>query len=136
MRPFAVEADRLPAEGEGDRTAGELTWTTLISADRTPSAEMVVGVANFPPGGNLKPHRHAAAEFYFGLAGDGTVSADGREFAIARGTAVFIPGDTLHGVQAGANGLSFLYGFAVRAFSDIVYHYAGADVVYRVAGAE
>jgi len=42
---------------------------------------------------------------------------------IAKGIAVFIPGNTEHGVEAGDAGLSILYGFARHAFRDVVYHY-------------
>lgn len=122
-QPFAVSLEQLPAEGAGDVESGILTWKTLISADRTPSAEMIVGVADFPPHGRLNSHRHAPAEFYFGLAGEGTVIANGVPLRIAKGVAVFIPGNTEHGVVAGADGLSIVYGFAQRAFSDIVYDY-------------
>jgi quercetin dioxygenase-like cupin family protein len=122
-RPFAIGLEEVPAEGAGDLQSGILTWKTLISADRSPSAEMIVGVADFPPHGRLNSHRHAPAEFYFGLAGEGTVIANGVPMRIAKGVAVFIPGNTEHGVVAGAAGLSLVYGFAQRAFSDIVYDY-------------
>lgn len=122
-RPFAVSIDDTPVEGSGDAQSGLLTWQTLISGDRTPSDEMILGVANFPPHGRLNLHRHAPAEFYFGLAGDGTVTAGGVPLTITKGVAVYIPGNTQHGVVAGADGLSILYGFARRAFSDIVYDF-------------
>ncbi len=122
-QPFAVSLEQVPAEGAGDLQSGMLTWKTLISADRTPSGEMIVGVADFPPHGRLNSHRHAPAEFYFGLAGEGTVIADGVPLRIAKGVAVFIPGNTEHGVVAGPEGLSIVYGFAQRAFSDIAYDF-------------
>lgn len=45
-----------------------------------------------------------------------TLTAKGVPLKIARGVAVFIPGNTEHGVEAGAAGLSILYGFAHGAF--------------------
>jgi len=122
-RPFARSLEQLPIEGVGDTLSGVLTWRTLISADRTPSDELILGVADFPPHGRLNAHRHVPAEFYFGLSGEGTVIAGGVEFRIAQGIAVFIPGNTDHGVVAGPDGLCMLYGFAQRAFSAIVYEY-------------
>ena len=71
QEPFTVAYGGLPLEGES--RDGELTWQTLICADRTPSGSLVVGVADFPPGGHLKFHRHEPAEFYFCLAGSATV---------------------------------------------------------------
>jgi quercetin dioxygenase-like cupin family protein len=121
--PFAVKLEDSPVEGVGDTQSGLLTWRTLISGDRNPSDQLIIGVADFPPHGQLNVHRHEPAEFYFGLSGGGTVVARGVEYRIAKGIAVFIPGNTDHGVVAGPGGLSMLYGFAQRAFSEIVYDY-------------
>jgi len=122
--PFAVNLEHSPVEGAGDTQSGLLTWRTLISGDRSPSDQLIIGVADFPPHGRLNVHRHEPAEFYFGLSGEGTVVVKGVEYRIAKGIAVFVPGSTDHGVVAGAGGLCMLYGFAQRAFSEIVYHYA------------
>ncbi len=121
--PFAVNLEDCPVEGAGDSQSGQLTWRTLISGDRSPSDQLIIGVADFPPHGRLNLHRHEPAEFYFGLSGEGIVVAKDIEYRIAKGVAVFIPGNTDHGVVAGPDGLSILYGFAQRAFSDIVYEY-------------
>ena len=123
VRPFSINVEEAPLEGLGDLQSGNLTWKTLISGDRTPSDQLTLGVADFPPHGTLNVHRHDPAEFYFGLSGEGTVSADGVSFRIAQGIAIFIPGNTDHGVIAGDRGLSIVYGFARRAFSDVVYDF-------------
>ena len=111
-------------EGLGDRQAGNLLWRSLISADRTPSAELILGVAEFPAHGRLNLHRHAPAEFYFGLAGEGTVTAGGATLRIVKGVAIFIPPDLEHGVIAGAGGLSMVYGFARNSFEEIEYFFS------------
>jgi len=121
-RAFAVAVDATPLEGEGDVESGNLTWRTLISGDRTPSNELSVGVAHWPPHGRLLAHRHEPAEFYFGLTGEGTVIADEVTLRIAPGVAVYIPGNTEHTVIAGPQGLSIVYGFARDSYGDIVYH--------------
>jgi hypothetical protein len=54
--PFTIAYGGLPLEGEA--RDGALTWQTLISADRTPSSSLVVGVAEFPPGGHLGLRQH------------------------------------------------------------------------------
>jgi quercetin dioxygenase-like cupin family protein len=126
LKPFAVRLDQAPIEGLGNVRSGVLTWKTLISGDRTASNEMTVGVAEFPPHGVFYRHHHAPAEFYFGLSGDGIVTANGVPMEISQGVAVYIPGNTEHGVVAGTSGLSFLYGFACRTFSEIIYHYSDA----------
>lgn len=123
LRPFTVAYGGLPHEGEA--RDGELTWQTLICADRTPSAGLVVGVAEFPPGGHLKFHRHDPAEFYFCLAGSATVHAGDQAMPIAPDVAAFIPGGTEHAIIAGPDGLKLLYGFARDTFAGIEYDYTG-----------
>lgn len=119
--PFTADAEHQVREGGIDPVFGNVSWRTLISSDRTPSADMVLGIAEFPANGMLHPHRHAPTEFYLGLSGDGVVTIDGNTYRIATGIAVFIPGNAEHAVAAGADGLSFAYGFAKDAFSDIDY---------------
>jgi len=123
VRPFSINVEGTPFEGVGDLQSGNLTWRTLISGDRTPSDQLTLGVADFPPHGTLNVHRHEPAEFYFGLSGEGTVFVGGVSFRIAQGIAIFIPGDTDHGVIAGDHGLSIVYGFARRSFDDVVYDF-------------
>jgi quercetin dioxygenase-like cupin family protein len=124
--PFTIATGGLPLEGEA--RDGALTWQTLISADRTPSSSLVVGVAEFPPGGHLEFHRHAPAEFYFCLAGSATVYADDKEMELRPEVAAFIPSGTEHAVRAGAQGMRLLYGFARERFSDVEYDYTGRVV--------
>jgi len=123
LQPFSVSAAETPLEGAGDVQSGHLTWRTLISGDRTPSDEITLGVADFPPHGTLNLHRHGPAEFYFGLSGEGTVFINGASFKIAQGVAIFIPGNSEHGVVAGDRGLSLVYGFARGSFDNIIYHF-------------
>lgn len=134
VRPFSISIGQVPLEGQGDVQSGNLTWRTLISGDRTPSNEITLGVADFPPHGTLNVHRHEPAEFYFGLAGEGTVVADGRSFKIAPGIAVFIPGNTDHGVLAGDRGLSIVYGFALRTFEGVIYDFRDGTLPHNLKG--
>ncbi|MCC6925112.1 cupin domain-containing protein [Novosphingobium sp.] len=123
QKPFTVAYGGLPLEGEA--RDGELTWQTLICADRTPSGSLVVGVAEFPPGGHLKFHRHDPAEFYFCLAGSAVVYADDQEFELRPDVAAFIPSRAEHAIVAGPDGLKLLYGFARDRFAGIEYDYTG-----------
>ena len=120
-RAFAVDLSDTTQEGGLDPTVGTVTWHTMISNDRTPSRDMILGIANFPPNGTLNPHRHEPPEFYLGLDGDGVVTIDGVAHTISKNKAVYIPSNTEHGVIAGPKGLSMAYGFARAAFADIEY---------------
>lgn len=125
VRAFTKSPTDVPLEGGPDPIHGNVTWHTLISGDRTPSRDMVLGIAHLDPGGWLGLHRHEPPEFYLGLSGEGTASVDGQSFRIAAGIALFIPGNAEHGIIAGPEGCSFAYGFAVGSFSDVVYRYSG-----------
>ncbi|SFD73254.1 cupin domain-containing protein [Roseivivax sediminis] len=124
--PVVANADHAPLEGGEDPAFGTVRWRTLFSADRTDTAAMTLGVAEFGAEGTLRPHRHTPAEFYFGLAGSGVVTIDGVAHAIGSGVALFIPGDAEHDVVAGPDGLRFLYGFPRDRFSDVEYRFTGS----------
>ena len=120
---FVARLEDQPIEGGFDPAFGNVTWQTLICRDRTPSNGLVLGVATFPAHGVLHLHRHTPPEFYLCVGGSGTVMMDGASHNIVPGCAVFIPGDVEHGVVAGSDGLSFVYGFGEDAFSAIEYRF-------------
>lgn len=119
-----VDAGPLPLEGGDDPAFGTVRWKTLFSAGRTPTTDMVLGIAEFAAGGTLLPHRHEPAEFYLGLSGGGEVTINGTVYAISAGVALFIPGDAEHSVLAGPEGLSFAYGFPRASFEEVEYRFS------------
>ncbi|MFM5953046.1 MAG: cupin domain-containing protein [Novosphingobium sp.] len=123
---FAIAYDGHPLEG--DASDGELKWQTLICADRMASDSLVIGVAEFPPGGHLKFHRHDPSEFYFCLGGSATVYANAKTMELRPDVAAFIPGGTEHAISAGPDGLKLLYGFARDTFGGIEYDYTGRSM--------
>lgn len=109
-----------------ERWDGIVAWRTLLSADRTPSSGLTVGIAEIVPGASEVGalHRHADHEAYYVIAGHGEVHLDGVEHAVEPGSVVFVPGGTAHFVRnTGTELLKFLYVFAVDRFSDVVYHF-------------
>lgn len=119
-----VHEESCPLEGWDDAVRGRVVWRTLLSADRTPSAQMTLGVTEVGPGqpDPFLPHRHAQAEIYYVLAGEGVVHIDGVEQPLRPGTAVFIPGDAWHGARnTGREPLRMLYVFAADSFADVRY---------------
>ncbi|MGB7241654.1 MAG: cupin domain-containing protein [Sulfitobacter sp.] len=119
-----VHVDDLPIETGFGPQYGGATWQTLISSDRMNSSEVVLGVAQIPPGGVLAAHRHPPAEFYFILSGSGIVTLEGVSHPVRNGSGVFIPGNAEHSLEAGPGGVSFAYGFAQNAFADVAYTFS------------
>jgi mannose-6-phosphate isomerase-like protein (cupin superfamily) len=115
-------------EFEGSETAapGSVRWRTLISGDRTPTDSLTVGVAELEPGESrlFRPHKHAQAEVYYILSGEGTVTILGTDHRVRPGTSVFIPGGTEHGARnTGTELLRLLYVFPSNSFAEIKYEF-------------
>lgn len=116
-----------------DPARGTVSWRTLFSGDRTPTAELTMGVAELQPGieGPGRPHRHAQAEVYYILAGRGLVWVDGETYEVAEGSAVFVPGNAPHyASNSGADLMRLLYVFAADSFDQVQYEFPGADGAY------
>lgn len=126
MAAGAVRVDlaALPLEGGDDPAFGTVRWRTLFCADRTATGGVVMGIADFGPGGTLLPHRHSPAEVYFGLEGAAVVTVEGVAQAMAPGVALFIPGDAEHGTVAGPEGFRMLYVFPKDRFSEVEYRFS------------
>ncbi|CUH78718.1 cupin domain-containing protein [Tropicibacter naphthalenivorans] len=124
--PVVANADHAPLEGGEDPAFGTVTWRTLFSADRTQTAGMVMGVAEFGPQGTLNAHRHGPAEIYFGLSGSGVVTIEGIPHEIGPNVALFIPSDAEHHTVAGDEGLRFLYVFPKDSFAEVEYRFSQA----------
>lgn len=123
-KPVIVHEQDCALEGWADRQAGRVRWRTLLSADRTASDSLTLGVAELEPGEavDFRPHRHAQAEAYYILSGEGTVVIDGAEHPVRPGTAVFIPGNAAHGaLNTGSALLRLLYVFPADSFAEIEY---------------
>lgn len=103
---------------------GIVTWRTLVSADRTPSAGLTVGVAEIAPGASDDGarHFHADHEVYYVVAGTGVVHLDGQEHPVEAGSVVFIPGGTPHFARnTGDETLRLLYTFPTDRYDDVAY---------------
>jgi mannose-6-phosphate isomerase-like protein (cupin superfamily) len=122
IAPIVVNEADIAPDGWDDPTHGRLRWRTLFSQGVTPTEAITCGVAELGPGDRLKPHRHAPAEIYYIVAGEGVVFLDGKEILAKAGAAVFIPAMAEHGIrQTGAATLRFFYAFAVDSFDSVEY---------------
>jgi quercetin dioxygenase-like cupin family protein len=128
-RGVVVHEETCGLEGWDDAIRGKVVWRTLLSADRTPTAQLTLGVTELGPGqpSPFLPHRHAQAEIYYVLSGEGVVQIDGVEHTLRAGSSVYIPGDVPHGARnTGCDVLRLLYVFAADSFSDVHYVFPSA----------
>lgn len=126
MKPVVLHETDCPLESWSDAARERVEWRTLLSADRTPTGRLTLGVAELPPGGrdDLVTHRHAQTEAYYVLEGEGLVSIDGMDHPVRAGSAVFLPGDCDHGaVNTGRVTMRLLYVFAADSFDQVEYRF-------------
>lgn len=131
LEGVVVQEESCPLEGWDDPVRGKVAWRTLLSGDRTPTSQLTLGVTELGPGqpSPFLPHRHAQAEIYYVLSGEGVVTLGGVEHALRAGSSVFIPGNALHGARnTGREVLRMLYVFAADSFSDVHYFFPDAVV--------
>ncbi len=124
--PLVIQEADVPLEGWDDPVRGVVTWRTLISADRTPTEALTLGVAEVTEhaGHDAKLHRHAQPEIYYILSGRGIINIEGVETPLEPGTTAFIPGGAWHAARGvGAEPLKLLYAFATGSFEDVIYEF-------------
>jgi len=91
-----------PLEGWDDPIRGRVAWRTLFSGNVTATDRLTCGLAVLGPGGWLGLHRHAAAEVYHVIEGEGLVTLAGAEHPVTEGSAVSIPAEVEHGIRNSA----------------------------------
>lgn len=126
-QPFSIQESECVIEQWGKTTRGNVQWRTLLSADRTPTDSLTVGIAELAPDEKdaLACHQHAQAEVYYVLSGEGIVTIEDRPHLVSPGSTVFIPGNAKHRVRnTGNKTLRFLYVFAVDSFEQVSYEFA------------
>ena len=116
--PWETRDDPVMAARSGTR------WKLIFSARRTPTEAMSFGLAEFPPGAVLPLHRHAPAEVYHGLDGEGLVEVEGEPHRLRAGVSLFIPADARHRTtNTGPGPLRFLFVFPTDSLEEVVYHF-------------
>jgi mannose-6-phosphate isomerase-like protein (cupin superfamily) len=126
--PLVVHEGESEFESGRQEITGPVRWVTLLSADRTPSSDIVLGLAEIEPGesGEFRQHSHKHAEAYYILSGSGVVTISNKDYSIRAGTTVFFPRGAVHRtVNTGLKPLRFLYVFPADSFDQIDYKFAG-----------
>jgi quercetin dioxygenase-like cupin family protein len=104
------------------RRLSAIFWKTLISAGRTDSYGLTMGLCEIPPGARLIRHHHPEEEIYHILEGEGQMEIDRQVQTISAGMSVFIPGKAEHAFRnTGAQPLRFIYVFPADSFEQIQY---------------
>jgi mannose-6-phosphate isomerase-like protein (cupin superfamily) len=125
LQPLVISESDVARDSWDDKTKGVLGFRTLFSADTTTTQALTAGIADLNAGGWLGLHRHTPAEIYYIVEGHGTVTLEGVDYQVCAGTAVYIPGDTEHGIRnTGPAPLRFFYAFAVDSFDDVTYRFS------------
>lgn len=101
---------------------GHISFRTVIGDGTTSTKHLCSGVAHLEPGGWLSLHRHAAAEVYQVLTGEGVVTLDGDDHTVSGGSGVYIPPNQEHGIRnTGDRPLEFVYVYATDSITDVDY---------------
>jgi quercetin dioxygenase-like cupin family protein len=127
MTGTTIDPEGLPWETWDDpelAARSPLRWRLIFSGRRTPTEALSMGLAEFPPGAVLPLHRHAPAEVYHGLEGEGLVEVEGEPHRLRAGVSLFIPADARHRTtNTGPGPLRFLFVFPTDSFEEVVYHF-------------
>lgn len=119
--PVVRHIDQAEEESWSD-ARGVISFRTVIGDGSTPTKDLCSGAAHLAPGGWLGLHRHAAAEVYQVLAGQGCVTLEGIEHTVRAGSAVYIPSHHEHGIRnTGDVPLEFIYVYQTDSIQDIEY---------------
>jgi mannose-6-phosphate isomerase-like protein (cupin superfamily) len=122
----ATHTSAFPSESFADPNRGNVTWHKLFSQTSTQTSDLSAGVAICPRHtGYFRQHRHTQAEIYYILEGRGTVVIDGIEYPVEKGCALFIPGNSEHGVVNNTeDDLKWLYVFPTESLTKVHYKFS------------
>jgi quercetin dioxygenase-like cupin family protein len=77
-------------------------WSLLLGPDNSPTRNMSLGFASFPPGSAPEGHVHPVEEeIVYIVSGRGTLTSPDGSVELEPGTAVFIPVGVHHATAAG-----------------------------------
>jgi quercetin dioxygenase-like cupin family protein len=105
-----------------EKRASRIRVKTFLSAGRTPSSGVSMGVFELPPGALLDPHHHQPPEVYYVVDGEAEVYADGAWRPLRRGDVVYFAADAVHGARNhGPTTCTIVWVFPVDRYEEIEY---------------
>lgn len=105
-----------------EHRAARIRVRTFVSAGRTPSAGISMGVFELPPGALLDPHHHHPREVYYVVDGEAEVHLDGEWRPLRKGDVVYFPGDAVHGARnRGEVTCTVVWAFPADCYDEIEY---------------
>jgi mannose-6-phosphate isomerase-like protein (cupin superfamily) len=111
--------DDVTAAGEGGTP---LRWRVLLSAGRTPSRGLTLGVLEVPPGAALAAHRHQPCEAYYVTEGGAEVYDGERWVPVKQSDVAYWRGDHPHGIRnRGGETCKMVWVFPVDSYEAIEY---------------
>ena len=93
-----------PMVGDPDDHRPDTRWAVLVDpTSGAPFVDDITAIAEvMAPGDRIPLHTHPGSEFVYVIDGSGIYVLGEERRAVASGAAVFIPGDTPHGLENGA----------------------------------
>jgi quercetin dioxygenase-like cupin family protein len=119
-----VNENDCPWELEPDdaHRPARIRMRTFVSAGRTMSSGVSMGVFEMPPGAVLDPHRHHPQEVYYVTGGEAEVFLDGTWRRLRTGDVVYVPGDAVHGARnRGDETCTIVWVFPADSYDEIEY---------------
>lgn len=123
-----------PSEVTHEAWDGLVVWRTLLDGDRTPTRNVVVGLATVSPGAATHEalHHHDADEVYVITAGTGHVLIDGTRHEVGPGSTIFLPAGCEHAASAdGPEPLELTFVLLAHRFEDVNYSYVNSPPAHR-----
>ena len=103
---------------------GRLQWKLLIDSTVRMTSELSVGILKIKPNDSLSLHHHSPKEIYIIKKGKGLLLTSDQNESLKTGDIIFIPENSLHGVQnIGKTSLLLYWIFPTDSWEEIKYNF-------------
>lgn len=92
-----------------------LQTSLLVGESNSACPEVSIQITHVEPGGEQTLHAHPEHQCYYILQGSGCMCIDGEEKQVQTGDAIYIPGNSVHGIRNNTS-MTLSYLTANKAF--------------------